>query len=577
MLTLRYFGPFEVRREGDAVGFPTRPCARLFALLATEPGHRWRREAVAREIWPEAEWATETVSLRTALTMLRRTLGNGVIGSDRERVWVEPGALTTDGDRFGALLRREGLETDGDRREAALAELAESPPAFLDEWEAPWIVPLRTAHARAVARVALDLSRLRLASGRYEEARTLALRSLVARPGNDHAIAVAVRAAVALGDRDEALELAARAGASAELRRLVDEIDSTHPTPASPVSGQVPGLLFDAFESNLQEDPESAVRFLVANLAFWRRQREVARAKELLTRALDVPLSNETRAKALATLGMLHTRSSHYQDAFAAYAAAESLPIADERLVSQIAVRRAFLLYETRRYEESRALFDRLVATLPDHPADPLPSIALNNRAGLRWQLLDLEGGKADYRRAIERYDESGRDHAYLRMMAAANLACIAHVEEDWPEAEHQAALARELVAIRFDPAASPAVDALFFLARAAQGDGAVAGRLVRTPLEVVRSGMRRISLIVFDYVAEGLAFSGAGQAAKELAHVVGELRDELGHARSPAEDRVYQRTLERSRQHPGANVPPAPSGDYAALAVWTVARGDEI
>ncbi|RYG67441.1 hypothetical protein EON77_16490, partial [bacterium] len=227
MLTLRYFGPFEARRDGAEIVFPTRPVARLFALLATEPGHHWRREAVAREIWPDAEWATETVSLRTALTMLRRTLGEGVVGSDRERVWIEADRVTSDRDRFAALLRREGLETDTDRRELALAELAENPAEFLSEWEAPWIVPLRTEQARAVARVALDLSRIRLASGRYEEARTLALRSLGARPGNDHAIAIAVRASVALGERDEALELAARAGGSVELRRLAAEIEST--------------------------------------------------------------------------------------------------------------------------------------------------------------------------------------------------------------------------------------------------------------------------------------------------------------------------------------------------------------
>ena len=578
MVTLRYFGPFEARREGVEIAFPTRPVARLFALLATQPGHRWRREAVAREIWPDAEWATETVSLRTALSMLRRTLGEGVVGSDRERVWVEPETVRSDRDRFAEFARREGLETSGDRREAILNELAESPTEFLTDWESPWIVPLRHEHARAVARVALDLSRQRLASGRYEEARTLALRSLVARPGNDHAIAIAVRASVALGDRDEALELAARAGGSPELRRLAEEIERTPLAPVAPAPA-AQDVLFDAFESNLREDPEAAVRFLLANAQFWWRQRELARAKELLALALkETALSHELRVRTLYALAFLHSRTSDYPEQEALVQEAERIALVSvPEMVGNIQTMKGFLLYETRCYDESRAVFDAVLREDPDPARHPHVTYARVNRGGLNWQMLRLEEAKADYAAARDRDVAGGFRSAYIRAMVDANLACIAHVEEDWGEAERRATAAREVMTIRTDTLAASMAESIYLLARVAQGDAGYGARLTRAPLELVRCGMRRMALLVFDQVAEGLAHLGRGDAARELSRAVGVLRGELGHARSPAEERCLARTLTLAKANPGPAVPPAPTKGYAELAAWTAARGDEL
>ncbi|RYG48417.1 hypothetical protein EON79_04510 [bacterium] len=577
MLTLRYFGSFEIRRDQEEIALPTRPCARLLALLATEPGRRWRRESVAAEIWPDAEYRTDTVSLRTALVMLRRTLGTDAIGSDRERVWVEPSSITTDRDRFAALQRREGLETDSDRHEATLVELAETPADFLSEWDASWTVPLRQDHARAVARAALELSRLRLASGRYEEARRLALRSLAARPGNEGAIVVAVRAAAAMGDRDEALELAARTGGSPELRRLAKEIGSAPAIVPAPVPA--PDFLFDAFESNLREDPEGAVRFLLSNAQFWWRQREFARAKELLRLALnESSLGAALRIRALYVLAFLNERTSHYPEAFEAIERIEQTPGDDapEHILLARSLK-GFLLYEVRRYDESRAIFDELVGGDSGTMDPGIATYAYANRAGLNWQLLRLEEGRADYRAARERITGDGFRNAYLRANVDANLACIAHVEGDWESAHRLAASAREILTVRTDTLVSSMADSISILARVAQGQTGLGARLGRAPMELVRCGMRRMALVVFDHVVEGLAILRHGEAARSLAHATEELRATLGHVRSPAEERCIGRAMELARQQPGARVPPAPTGGYAELATWTAARGDKI
>lgn len=580
MLTLRYFGPFTVHREGQELTLPTRPTARLLARLALEPGRRLRRDLVAREIWPETTWAGDTTSLRTALTMLRRTLGDNVIGADREHVWIEAGEVSTDRERFEILSRREGIETDSDRREVALIELAGAPHNYLEGWEADWIEAPRRAHARSVARAALGLSRLRLASGDYSEARCLALRSLAATPGNDHASAVAVRAAIALGERDEAQALAMRTDPSSEVRKLVQELA---PGPLSAAPAPAPDLLFEAFESNLREDPEGAVRFLMANQSFWWRQSEMVRGKELLALAAAAPdLSDEMRARALMMLGMLHQRTSDYEAALAVYAAAEPLLAAlDPSRILPLHSNRGFLFMEMRRYEESERAFDAAFATDEHTPAPPertklRRSYALINRAGLDWHLLRLDRAKAAYAEALSLAEGDEVQRAYVRGLVAANLAYVAEVEGDWPTVERQATVASEILTVRIDLLSASAVQSLVLLARCAQGETGLGSLLGRVPLDLVRCGMRRMALVVFDHVAEGFAFLGHGQAALELQASVTALRAELGHVRSPAEEVGAARLKTLAAQRPGSPVPSAPRAGYAEVAAWTAALGDE-
>ena len=581
MLTLSYFGSFEILHNAEPIALPTRPCARLLALVGTEPGHRWRREAVAREIWPEAEWGNDAVSLRTALAMLRRTLGPDLLGSDRDCVWVHPGETSSDLDDFRATVARERREPDADARERALVRIAEFPMEFLTGWESSWVLPLRTEHARAVARAALDLARVRLASGSYEEARRLALRALAVRPGNDGAIAVAVRASVALGERGEALELAAQAGDSPELRRLAEEIAAA-PVPAVPTTPTtVPSsdLLFDAFESNLANDPEGAVRFLLANRPFWWRQQEIAQAKRLLAHALEAaPLSADATALALFTLSFLHYRTSHYAEALDMIARGLAITEGgDESLALDLLMVRAIVEYEVRRWEASAATTREIFARLDRRPEDHRRSFALGNRGGYEWHLMRLAAAKADYAEAREIYVGEDIRRVYIRATTTTNLACIAAVEGDWPLTERHAAEAREVMTLRFDALGAGLAESLFCLARAAQGDREVGPQLVRAPLDVVRCGMRRMATVVFDNVAEGLAHLGRGAAALELLDAVADLRSELGHERSPAEQVCALRTEAIARARLGGEVPSAPRGDYAALAAWTVARGDEI
>ena len=89
------FGPFrlEVRRMGvnQPIRLPRRKVESLLAYLATHsepPGHS--REKLAALFWGDTPDEQARTSLRTALAVLRKTLGENALLADRERVQLNP-------------------------------------------------------------------------------------------------------------------------------------------------------------------------------------------------------------------------------------------------------------------------------------------------------------------------------------------------------------------------------------------------------------------------------------------------------------------------------------------------------
>jgi len=74
-LSLRFFGPFEVRlNEGPPVAFPYDKVRALLAYLALEPGEH-PREALALLLWPNLQAEQARANLRRCVFDLRRSLG----------------------------------------------------------------------------------------------------------------------------------------------------------------------------------------------------------------------------------------------------------------------------------------------------------------------------------------------------------------------------------------------------------------------------------------------------------------------------------------------------------------------
>ncbi len=124
---VRLLGPLELEVEGRAVSAPAgRPARSLIAWLALHPGTH-PRAAVAAALWPDVLDTSARASLRTALTAVRRSIGNASVTATRDRVGLADG-VQVDVREFDALL-------DAGAPEAAL-ELArgELLPDLVDDW-----------------------------------------------------------------------------------------------------------------------------------------------------------------------------------------------------------------------------------------------------------------------------------------------------------------------------------------------------------------------------------------------------------------------------------------------------------
>ena len=193
MLRLRVLGPLELEVQGRAVPAPAgRPARSLLAWLALHPGMH-SRAAVAAALWPDVLDTSARASLRTALTAVRRCVGDGSLTATRERVGLAED-VWVDAREFDALL-------DGGEPEAAL-ELARG--ELLPDIDDDWVLRARDRHrdrwssalaavaaAAADPAAALSSARRRAELDPFDEAAHRALMSALAESG-EPAAALAV-------------------------------------------------------------------------------------------------------------------------------------------------------------------------------------------------------------------------------------------------------------------------------------------------------------------------------------------------------------------------------------------------
>lgn len=90
MIKLYLLGSFEVLNDGAAIHLPTRKMEALLAYLAL---HRTvhNREKLASIFWGDSTADLARRSLRTALSAIRKALGEEVLLTDRETIQMNPG------------------------------------------------------------------------------------------------------------------------------------------------------------------------------------------------------------------------------------------------------------------------------------------------------------------------------------------------------------------------------------------------------------------------------------------------------------------------------------------------------
>jgi len=109
MISLRALGPLEARMddaEAPADLLWTRNLA-LLLYLARAPSHRCTRDHAMGLLWPEKDQERSRQSLREALRVLRRHVGENGIRTEADQLELTAGAIDLDTDRFDQLVAKQ--------------------------------------------------------------------------------------------------------------------------------------------------------------------------------------------------------------------------------------------------------------------------------------------------------------------------------------------------------------------------------------------------------------------------------------------------------------------------------------
>lgn len=113
---LQVLGGLSLRGGSDKpVELTARKSRQLLAYLAVPPGQVRSRDQLAALLWNDRQDEQARGSLRTALTGIRRALGDDALIVEQDTVRLRPGSLQTDYDRLKALATNDGTaESLGD-------------------------------------------------------------------------------------------------------------------------------------------------------------------------------------------------------------------------------------------------------------------------------------------------------------------------------------------------------------------------------------------------------------------------------------------------------------------------------
>lgn len=137
-LILHLTGPFRATLEsGDALTGLSRRAQALLAYLAQQPAMRAERGLIVALLWSDRAEEQARASLRQELSVLRRTLPEGMLMADRQAVWLDRTRIRPDLSADGVFLQGFDLASEGfedwlrDQRARDLpsAPAADAPPA----------------------------------------------------------------------------------------------------------------------------------------------------------------------------------------------------------------------------------------------------------------------------------------------------------------------------------------------------------------------------------------------------------------------------------------------------------------
>jgi non-specific serine/threonine protein kinase len=201
-LHIYLFGKFEIERDRRALRLPGRKDEALIAYLLLHPGQH-HRDKLAALLWPEGSNQQSRASLRNALAVLRKMLGETLLIADRDHVQVNP--------EFPVYVdAREFKKQAQQFQSAAIPDMTGLHLELyrgdlLADFSDDWIIPIRESCRQLHRHTLLLLTQRQRSLGLYEAAIALAEQMLELEPADEKAHQLLMSCYFALGDRPSAL------------------------------------------------------------------------------------------------------------------------------------------------------------------------------------------------------------------------------------------------------------------------------------------------------------------------------------------------------------------------------------
>lgn len=258
-LSLFFFGSFRIERDRQPIHLPRRKVEALLTYLVLHPQPH-PREKLAALLWGDFSDVHARASLRNALAVLRKELGEGLLLTEHDIIQINPNyPLWVDAHEFGSqpdpqsaiALYRGDLLTD-----------------FYDDW----ILPLREHYRALYLDALLKLTQEYRTQSEYAHAIEIAQKILKSDPANERAHQHLMFCYMASGDRQAALEQYGKAERALQTELAVEPAPETK-------------ALYLWIKQTHSEVPSLAAR--ITNLpipltSFIGRRQETREVKELL-------------------------------------------------------------------------------------------------------------------------------------------------------------------------------------------------------------------------------------------------------------------------------------------------------
>lgn len=206
MIQIRALGPLKVTVDGASAPADLlwRHNLALLLYLARAPAHRCTRDHAIGLLWPEKDQAAARQSLREAVRILRRHVGEGLLRTEADQLELAAAAVELDTDRFDQLLGAGDCAGAAALVAGGFAEGFSLPDASAFE---DWLLSERWYWRGHAMDALTQHAEQRLAAGDLLGADEPARRALQLDPLSDRAVRTLMRRLALAGDRSAALDL----------------------------------------------------------------------------------------------------------------------------------------------------------------------------------------------------------------------------------------------------------------------------------------------------------------------------------------------------------------------------------